>query len=76
MIPTAVCSDCQDPWKPRHRCTSGADLAAERIARSLTQADVAEVLGCHKQAVWRIEHEATPSAEDRARYRAALKETK
>ena len=67
MTPTCPCGD---PWTPAHRCTTGADLAAER--GSLPKLAVARAWPCAKSYPGRVEKQARVTAHTRAAYRAAL----
>ena len=71
-----TCGTCREPWTPEHVCTSGADLAKEREAAGLTKAELARRMGISKQYLGRIELQPHPTADIKARYRAALKGTK
>ena len=67
-----VCDSCREPWEEGHRCTTGADLAKEREAAKLTKAEVARRMGIKPQYLGRIEEQASPTPDVKARYRAAL----
>jgi transcriptional regulator with XRE-family HTH domain len=53
--------------------TTGADLAREREAAGLNKATVAKRMGISRQYFGRIEEQDSPTAEIKARYRAALR---
>jgi DNA-binding XRE family transcriptional regulator len=53
--------------------TSGADLAREREAAGLNKAEVARRMGVTRQYFGRIEEQDSPTADIKARYRAALR---
>ena len=63
---------CGDPWTPSHRCTSGADLAAERLAAGLSKSDLARAWRCAKSYIGKVEGQIAPTAHTRAAYRAAI----
>ena len=55
-----------------HRALTGRDLAAERVRRSLRQADVAAELGVSRERVRTMEGGRRPSELVVTRYLAAL----
>jgi transcriptional regulator with XRE-family HTH domain len=52
---------------------TGADLARDREAAGLNKATVAKRMGISRQYFGRIEEQDSPTAEIKARYRAALR---
>ena len=70
-----VCPTCEAPWTKGHICTTGADLAAERIAAGIkTKAELARRLGVSKAYVGDVEKQPVPTKRARKLYRAALGE--
>ena len=66
-------SRCQAKWSPDHRCITGAELAAERIAAGLGQTQLAVRIGAPRLWVYRAEKAAVVPLAKAERYRKGLK---
>ena len=76
--PSPHCSACYGAWTLEHRCITGADLAALRIAAGLSQVAVGDKwhTGVSQQYVSAVEAELIPRAVTSAAYLAALEAAK